>query len=95
MQAPAFYEQDGKSRIVHQIWHWERDQYALHLYLTLRTQCEREVKHFVSRYRALRRLELNRALQAAGFTNMQWLEPNTTSFYQPIVVAVKRGASVK
>jgi SAM-dependent methyltransferase len=95
MQAPAFYEQDGKSRIVHQIWQCDGDQYVLHLYLTLRTQGEWEVKHFVSRYRALRRLDLNQALQAAGFTNIQWLEPNTTSFYQPIVIAVKRGASAK
>ncbi len=90
MQAPAFYGQDGNSRFVHQVWQWDEDQYLLHLYLTLENQGEWTVKHFVSRYRALQRADLNRALHSAGFTNIQWLEPAVTSFYQPIVVGTKR-----
>jgi glycine/sarcosine N-methyltransferase len=89
MQPPAFYEQEGRRRFVHQVWRWEQGQYELHLYLTLQTQNEWSVKHFVSRYRALQRQELNLALRSAGFTNIQWLEPGSTSFYQPIVVAIK------
>jgi glycine/sarcosine N-methyltransferase len=89
MQPPAFYEQEGSRRFVHQVWRWEGDQYELHLYLTLQAQREWRVKHFVSRYRALQRRDLNLALQSAGFTKIQWLEPASTSFYQPIVVAVK------
>jgi glycine/sarcosine N-methyltransferase len=85
MQLPAFYEQ----RFVHQIWRWEEEQYELHVYLTLQMESEWRVKHFVSRYRALQRRELNLALQSAGFTDIQWLEPDFTSFYQPIVVARK------
>jgi glycine/sarcosine N-methyltransferase len=88
-QPPAFYEQEGRRRFVHQVWRWEEEQYELHLYLTLQTESEWRVKHFVSRYRALQRQELNSALQSAGFTNIQWLEPGSTSFYQPIVVATK------
>ncbi len=90
MQAPAFYGQDGNNRFVHQVWQWDEDQYSLHLYLTLQTQGVWTVKHFVSRYRALQRADLNRALHSEGFTNIQWLEPAVTSFYQPIVVATKR-----
>ena len=90
MQAPAFYGQDGNSRFVHQVWQWDEDQYSLHLYLTLQTQAGWTVKHFVSRYRALQRADLNRALHAAGFANIQWLEPAVTLFYQPIVVATRR-----
>jgi glycine/sarcosine N-methyltransferase len=90
MQAPAFYGQDGSDRFVHQVWQWEEDQYSLHLYLTLQTGGVWTVKHFVSRYRALQRADLNRALHSAGFTNIQWLEPAVTLFYQPIVVATKR-----
>jgi glycine/sarcosine N-methyltransferase len=85
MQPPAFYEQ----RFVHQVWRWEEEQYELHVYLMLQTESEWRVKHFVSRYRALQRQELNLALQSAGFTDIQWLEPGSTSFYQPIVVATK------
>jgi glycine/sarcosine N-methyltransferase len=89
MQGPTFYEQEGSRRFVHQVWRWEEEQYELHLYLTLQTQNEWSVKHFVSRYRALQRQALNSALQSAGFTDIQWLEPGSTSFYQPIVVAMK------
>jgi glycine/sarcosine N-methyltransferase len=89
MQGPTFYEQEGRRRFVHQVWRWEEEQYELHLYLTLQTQSEWRVKHFVSRYRALQRQDLNLALQSAGFTDIQWLEPGSTSFYQPIVVATK------
>ena len=90
MQAPAFYGHDGNSRFVHQVWQWDEDQYSLHLYLTLQTQGGWTVKHFVSRYRALQRADLNRALHSAGFANIQWLEPAVTLFYQPIVVATRR-----
>jgi glycine/sarcosine N-methyltransferase len=90
MQAPAFYGQDGSSRFVHQVWQWDEDQYSLHLYLTQQNQGEWTVKHLVSRYRALLRADLNRALHSAGFANIQWLEPAVTSFYQPIVVATQR-----
>jgi glycine/sarcosine N-methyltransferase len=90
MQAPAFYEQDGKSRFVHQVWQWQGEHYALHVYMTLETESGWKVKHFDSRYRALRRSDLNQALQAAGFHDILWLEPGTTSFYQPIVIATKR-----
>ncbi len=92
MQQPAFYEQDGKTRFVHQVWQWHGEQYALHVYITLETENGWRVKHFASMYRALRRSDLNQALQAAGFTDIRWLEPDATSFYQPIVVATKSGA---
>jgi glycine/sarcosine N-methyltransferase len=90
MQAPAFYEQDGKSRFVHQVWQWQGEQYALHVYMTLETESGWKVRHFASTYRALRRSDLNRALQTAGLHDILWLEPGTTSFYQPIVIATKR-----
>jgi hypothetical protein len=89
MQEPAFYEQDGKSRFVHQVWQWRGEEYGLHVYITLETESGWRVKHFASTYRALRRSDLNQALLAAGFTNIRWLEPGTTAFYQPIVIAHK------
>lgn len=88
MQPPSFYADNGK-RFVHQVWQWEGDEYVLHVYITLQTDEGWQVKHFVSRYRALQRTELNETLQDAGFISVEWLEPETTSFYQPIVVAKK------
>lgn len=89
VQPPAFYVQKGRTRIVHQVWQWDGNEYVLHLYITLQTEDGWSVRHFVSRYRALLRAELNDALPATGFTGVEWLEPHATSFYQPIVVARK------
>jgi hypothetical protein len=61
----------------------------LHLYITLEGSVGWTSKHYVSRYRPLLRADLETALQKAGFTEVLWLEPDATSFYQPIVVARK------
>lgn len=86
-QPPAFYPHGHQGRIVHQIWRWHEDRYDLHLYLTLPTGSGWAVKHFHSQYRALQRSDLNHALQKSGFNSITWLEPESTSYYQPIVLA--------
>jgi len=90
IQAPVFHAQEDGYRIVHQVWHWEGNEYELHHYLTVPSAQGWVVKHFPSRYRALQRAELNEALHASGFGEIQWMEPAETSFYQPIVIARKR-----
>jgi hypothetical protein len=85
----VFYKGDEGERIVHQVWRWHGNQYEVHLYLTIPTESGWLVKHFSSRYRALLRSDLNDALLAAGFSRIEWLEPGSTSFYQPIAVATK------
>jgi glycine/sarcosine N-methyltransferase len=94
IQPPAFYSQGDGERIVHQIWRWRGNEYDMHLYLTIPAEAGWTVKHFHSRYRALLRSDLNRALQASGFGHMEWLEPEDTPYYQPIVVARKSEASI-
>jgi glycine/sarcosine N-methyltransferase len=89
MQPPVFHKHNDGYRIVHQVWHWEGNEYALHHYLTIPTPQGWIVKHFASRYRALQRAELNDALYASGFGEIHWLEPAETSFYQPMVLARK------
>ena len=42
---------------------------------------------FSGRYRALRRAELEAALEASGFSDPTWLLPKETGFFQPIVAA--------
>ena len=89
MQTPVFHADGDRYRMIHQVWHWEGSEYELHHYLTIPSAEGWIVKHFVSRYRALQRAELNEALRASGFSKIRWLEPAETSFYQPMVVASK------
>ena len=42
---------------------------------------------FTGRFRALRRAELEAALEASGFADLIWLPPEETGFFQPIVAA--------
>jgi len=90
LQAPAFYTDAGRRRIVHQVWDWEKDEYELHLYLTRETGFGWESRHYASRYRALQRRELSHRLTSSGFEQIEWLMPEVTGFYQPIVIA-RRG----
>jgi glycine/sarcosine N-methyltransferase len=72
IQPPVFHPQEGGYRIVHQVWHWEGDEYTVHHYLTIPTAQGWLSKHFASRYRALLRADLNNALLATGFDDIQW-----------------------
>ena len=87
MQPPSFFGEPGSRRIVHQVWDWEGPEYDVHLYISLETDAGWVVKHFVSRYQALLQEDLNASLRVAGFRDIEWLEPEETSFYQPVVIA--------
>ena len=88
VQGPAFYADDGRRRIVHQVWDWLDDRrYIFHLYITRETSDGWESQHFVSTYRALLRSDLTNALEQAGFLGIRWLFPTESGFYQPIVLA--------
>jgi glycine/sarcosine N-methyltransferase len=87
-QGPSFFDTPDSRRIVHQVWDWiDADSYDVHLYLSLQREGRWEVLHFCSRYRCLLRAELTTALYSAGFTDVEWLMPSATGYYQPLVVA--------
>ncbi len=92
-QGPAFYSECGTRRIVHQVWDWDGNQYVVHLYLTWNSGSAWTTKHYASRYRALKRKELTEGLGSSGFHKIEWLMPESTTFYQPIVVARKETES--
>ena len=48
-----------------------------------------QISKFECEYRATRREEMTSLLLAAGCREVQWLFPEETGFYQPIVVAKK------
>ena len=89
VQGPAFYSENGRRRIVHQIWDWHENRYTIHLYLTWETGSCWTTKHYASQYRAIKRTELSENLESSGFHEIEWLMPESSSFYQPIIVARK------
>ena len=89
---PAFFLDDGRRRIVHQVWDWTSDRdYVAHLYITWETGAGWQSHHYVSPYRAVLREELAQILAGAGFGDIRWLMPPENGFYQPIVVAKRPG----
>ena len=87
VQGPSFYLDEGRRRIVFQIWDWiDSREYIFHLYITRELAKEWQTFHTCGRYRAIRRDELAVILRQAGFRNPRWLTPDESGFYQPIVL---------
>jgi SAM-dependent methyltransferase len=88
VQGPSFYSDQGRRRIVLQVWDWVDDRrYIFHLYITRESTEGWQTFHTSARYRALRRDELTAALGHSGFRNVRWLLPAESGFFQPIVLA--------
>lgn len=88
VQGPAFYSDEGKRRIVFQIWDWQSErEYVFHMYITRETSDGWVNFHGASAYRATLREEITAILASRGFTNIRWMFPSESGFYQPIVVA--------
>jgi len=87
-QGPSFYSNHGRSRIVFQVWDWlDERRYRLHLYITRSTDPGWHTGHFTCLYRAVLRTQVGEILTLAGFTDIRWLLPAESGFYQPIFVA--------
>lgn len=91
------FDDAGGRRVLFQLWDWEGDGsgYRVTQYILRHKAAESEngaieSLAFTSRYRALRRCELERGLAGAGFTGLQWIEPSDEGYYQP-VIAARRG----
>jgi len=88
IQGPSLYSDSGRRRIVFQIWDWaDERRYRFHLYITRSIESEWQTLHCTSTYRAILRCELGQILEQAGFTNVRWLSPSDSGFYQPIFVS--------
>src|SRR5215469_6117748 len=73
-------------------WDWvDERRYRFHLYITRGPESAWQTLHFTSTYRAVLRSELRRILEQAGFTNVRWLSPSDSGFYQPIFIARRDG----
>lgn len=88
VQGPSFYSDQGRRRIVFQVWDWlDERRYMFHLYITRLVENDWQTFHTTALYRALLRQELSAAFDKAGFTNIRWLLPEESGFYQPLVMA--------
>jgi glycine/sarcosine N-methyltransferase len=87
-QGPSIYSDQGRRRIVFQVWDWvDARRYIFHLYITRELAEGWQTFHTSARYRAVRRDEIIAALTQAGFKNGRWLTEAESGFYQPIVLA--------
>ena len=85
---PYIHKTENGKRVSFQVWEWEGENYRLTQYI-IDDERELQVNKFECEYRAARRDELTDILQSNGFRCIEWLFPETTGFYQPIVVARK------
>ena len=74
-------------RVSFQTWDWEGDIYRLTQYI-IDDGATLQTGRFQCAYRATRRAELTKLLTEQG-CRVEWLFPEETGFYQPIVVARK------
>ena len=92
VHGPVFYSDEGKRRIVFQVWDWQDERrYKFHMYLTRETPVGWTTVHGTSSYRAVLREEITGILASREFTNIRWRFPAESGFYQPIMIATAMG----
>ena len=90
--SPPYIHQTAKGqRVSFQTWTWEGDNYSLIQYI-VDDEDTLQISKFACQYRATRREELTQLLLANGCSQVAWLFPEETGFYQPIVVASKKAS---
>ena len=85
---PYIHKTKNGQRVSFQTWTWVGENYKLAQYIiddadTLQTS------KFECEYRATRREEMTILLKESGCSEVAWMFPAETGFYQPIVVAKK------
>jgi glycine/sarcosine N-methyltransferase len=88
VHGPFFFSDEGKRRIVFQVWDWQDERrYKFHMYLTRETSVGWTTVHGTSSYRAVLREEITGILESHAFTNVRWLFPSESGYHQPVVIA--------
>ena len=85
---PYIHKTEKGQRVSFQTWKWEGDNYRLIQYI-VEDEDTLQVSKFECEYRATRREELTSLLTENGCSEVMWMFPEETGFYQPIVVAKK------
>ena len=85
---PYIHKTASGQRVSFQTWTWEGDNYRLIPYI-VDDEDTLQVSKFECEYRATRREEMMKLLLENGCSNVVWMFPEETGFYQPIVIAKK------
>lgn len=87
--SPPYIHKTGTGqRVSFQTWHWEGEHYGLVQYI-IDDGTALQISKFECEYRATLRDEISELLKDCGCTDVQWLFPEKSGFYQPIVIASK------
>ena len=87
--SPPYIHKTAKGqRVSFQTWTWEGDNYRLIQYI-VDDEDTLQVSKFECEYRATRRQEMTDLLMENGCSEVVWMFPEETGFYQPVVVAKK------
>lgn len=86
--APYILKIPNGRRIAFQTWDWNEHIYNFTQYIIEDAQAL-TIRKFSSVYNAITRCEFTEIFSKAGFQNINWLMPEQSGFYQPIVIAKK------
>jgi 2-polyprenyl-3-methyl-5-hydroxy-6-metoxy-1,4-benzoquinol methylase len=91
--APREFDGEHGRRIVFQTWEWLEGarNYLFHLFILIENQGNWTVSQYTTQYRTLLRKELTEILYLSGYSDIHWLMPIESGYYQPIVIAHKNG----
>ena len=82
---------DDGNRIVFQAWEWQHNtnMYNVSQFIIRNSDGQWRTTCVTTQYRAILRRELTTVLEQAGFSQIQWLMPDESGYYQPIILARK------
>jgi glycine/sarcosine N-methyltransferase len=85
----------GERRLSFQLWEWDDDGrgYDLELFILTEGPDGWTTRSWLSRYRAITRAELSAIIHDEGGTDIRWLMPEESGFFQPLLVATGPGPS--
>lgn len=87
---PVVKDNKGQRSIAFQVWDWLTPNTYTVNHFTLKGQDEHYDTYLrQTTYRAYQRAELSSLMEACGFKQIHWLLPETSGYYQPIVIAYK------
>ncbi|MBQ9980104.1 MAG: class I SAM-dependent methyltransferase [Oscillospiraceae bacterium] len=87
--SPPYIHKTAKGqRVAFQTWDWQGEGYKLVQYI-IEDEENLHLSRFECEYRATLREELTDLLHSKGCSKVEWLFPEETGFYQPVVTAKK------
>ncbi|GAB1421441.1 hypothetical protein MASR2M15_16060 [Anaerolineales bacterium] len=78
--------EDGK-RITFQLWDWEGDIYSITQFMIIPDGEGWGMRYYSGRYRSYLRKTISDYVKEAGFTSANWLMPEDSAYYQPLLIA--------